>query len=195
MRRCPKPGRRGPRSRDRRVIFMCCCSVLIRLLLYEHTASCPVARRQSRQHPVVHCTQRRSVISPVQTTSETDVGRWRNHTKAPRQLFHHRIEAASGAATKRGNKKRTGLEMEGRLVFERRLWIRNRRSRWLAPPARTHRQVDLKRGEQGSPSLRLRAVSGRDKPAKDRKNSRGGHARPCGRSTPPREAPVPRNFP
>jgi hypothetical protein len=110
----------------------------------------------------------------VQTTSETGVDRWRNHTKAPRQLFHRHLNAAFA---KRGNKKRTGMEMEGRLVVERRM-SPDQVGRWLA--FRIHRSVDLKRGEQGSTSLRLRAVSGRGSlpPAKDRENSRGCHARP-----------------
>lgn len=61
---------------------------------------------QRRIDCVGGCRQRHLACADDTTrTSETGVGRWRNHTKAPRQLFHRHPNAA---LAKRGNKKRTG---------------------------------------------------------------------------------------
>jgi hypothetical protein len=178
-----------------RLLALLCCPAWPVGLPRSQAAHSGTTARTAGPQCVGGCTQRRSVISPVQTTSETSVGRWRNHTKAPRQLFHHSQTQPSGAATKRGNKKRTGMEMEGRLVVERRLWITTRHGRWLAPPARIHRWSISNVASKGR--LRFACAPSRTETAckSPQELSRGGHARLYGRSTPPREASVRRNFP
>jgi hypothetical protein len=83
----------------------------------------------------------------------------------------------SGAATKRGNKRRTGMEMEGRLVVERRLWIFE-----PAPPLARYTGSYPQRCRSQTWRARVDIASlvrrlGQRRAAKGRKNSRGGHAR------------------
>ena len=135
------------------------------------------------------CRARRSVISPsrlCRLASDTGVGRWRNHTKAQRPLFHRLPDAGSRAATKRGNKRPTG-HGDGKAVSGCTAVMDPVPSRPLA----------RSRGQRRSQTWRARVVfaSLARQLQKSASMLRIATHRPRGRSTPPREGTVPRNFP
>ena len=156
------------------------------------------ANRHSSVALLTHSEQRRIVRRRLQAASSRLCRRHdKRNRRWPLAQSHKGTTPAVSSSPKRSPRQAReqnadgALEMEGRLVVERRLVILNRLGRccWLAPHRLpyAHQTVDPKRGEQGSSIASLARRLGQRQACKRPRELSWLPCTAAGRSTPPRE--------